>query len=168
MTLLSHQPGDVEVSAATGAPAVTAPEDAARRPDSVGQLAAQLGEQMSRLVRDELALAQAEAKQRAKKVGLGAGMFGAAGGAAVLAVCCFVAAAVLGLCNVVQPWFAAIIVGVALILLAGLTVLPGWKGITSGRPDVPGDSIRSVKDDVAAVRSALHHDADGRHAAVDR
>lgn len=176
MTLLSHRPDDPQVAAASGAPAVEAAAAPAvgtsaadRRDESVGRLAAQLGEQVSRLVRDELALAQVEAKQRAKKIGVGAGLFGAAGGMVFFGGACFVTAAVLGLCNVVQPWFAAIIVGVALLLLAGLTVLPGWKGVTAKTPAVPADTIRSVKEDVAAVRSAVQHDTpNGRHAAVRR
>ncbi len=168
MTLLSHQPDGPQVEAANGAPTLERPGP---RDESVGQLAAQLGEQVSRLVRDELALAQVEAKQRAKKIGLGAGMFGAAGLMGFFAASCFVAAAVLGLCNVMQPWLATIVVGVALILVAGLTALPGWKGVTAKSPAVPADTIANVKDDVAAVRSAMHHEAgdpNGRHAAVRR
>ncbi len=123
---------------------------------SVGELAAQLGEQVSRLVRDELALAQAEVKQRAKQVGLGVGMFGAGGLFAFFGACCGVVAAVLGFANVVQAWLAAIIVGALLFVVAGLTVLPGWKGIKAKHPDVPADTVQNVKADVAAVKQAMH------------
>lgn len=125
---------------------------------SVGELAAQLGEQVSRLVRDELALARAEMKVRAKRVGLGVGMFGAGGMFAFFGACCGVVAAVLGFCNLVQPWLAAIIVAGLLFVLAGLTVLPGWKGIKAKHPDVPGDTVENVKADVAAVKQAIHHE----------
>ena len=43
------------------------------------QLISQLTEQISRLVRDEARLAQAEVTQKAKKLGVGAGLFGGAG-----------------------------------------------------------------------------------------
>jgi hypothetical protein len=122
---------------------------------SMGALAAQLSEQVSRLVRDEMALAQLEAKQRAKRVGFGLGMFGVGGLLAFFGACCGVAAAVLGLSNVVRPWFAAIIVAVGLFLLAGLVVLPGWKGVTAKHPDIPHDTVESVKADVAAVKEAI-------------
>lgn len=127
-----------------------------RTEPSAGELAAQLGEQISRLIRDELALAQVEAKQRAKRIGVGVGMFGAGGVLAFFGACCFVAALVIGLSNVMRPWLAALVAGAALFLIAGLTVLPGWKGVTERRPAVPNDSIASVKADVAAVKEALH------------
>ena len=123
---------------------------------SAGELAAQLGEQISRLIRDELALAQVEAKQRAKRIGIGVGMFGAGGMLAFFGACCAVAALVIGLSNVMRPWLAALVAGAALFVVAGLTVLPGWKGVMERRPDVPKDSIASVKADVAAVKEAMH------------
>jgi hypothetical protein len=123
---------------------------------SAGELAARLGELVSRLVRDEFALAQIEAKQRAKRIGVGLGAFGLAGIAVFLGACCFVAALVLGLSNVLRPWFAAIVVGAGLVALGGIVALPGWKGLNDRRAPVPADSIDSVKADVAAVRDALH------------
>lgn len=127
-----------------------------RTESSTGELAAQLGEQISRLIRDELALAQVEAKQRAKRIGAGVGMFGAGGLFAFFGAACLVAALVIGLNNVMRPWLAALVAGAALFVIAGLTVLPGWKGVKERRPDIPNDSIASVKADVAAVKEALH------------
>jgi hypothetical protein len=121
-------------------------------PASVGELAARLGDQLPRLVRDELTLAQIEAKQRVKKAGLGAGLVGAGGGFAFFGACCGVAAAVLGLMNVMRPWAAAITAGIVLFLLAGLIALPGRKVLTSRWPPMPRESIESVKADVSAVR----------------
>src|SRR6266496_6342910 len=77
---------------------------------SLGELAARLSEQVSRLVRDELALAQVEAKQKAKRLGLGLGMFGASALLALFGAVCGVAAAVLGLAIVVDAWLAAVLV----------------------------------------------------------
>lgn len=128
---------------------------------TVGELAARLGEQVSRLVREELALAQLEAKQKAKRIGLGAGMFGAAGLLSFFGAACGVAAAILGFANVLQAWLAAIIVGALCFVVAGLVALPGWKGIKEAHP-VPEDSVESLKADVAAVRSAAHHRAGPR------
>jgi hypothetical protein len=123
---------------------------------SVGQLTAQLGEQVSRLVRDELALAQTEAKQRVKRIGVGVTAFGAAGMLAFFAACCGVAALVVGLSNVMRPWLAALVVAGGLLALAGLIVLPGWKAMMDRRPAVPQDTVESVKADVAAVKEGLH------------
>lgn len=125
---------------------------------TVGELASRLGEQVSKLVREELALAQVEAKQKAKRIALGAGMFGAAGLLSFFGVACGVTAAILGFANVLQPWLAAIIVGAVCFIVAGLVALPGWKGIKEAHP-VPEDSVESLKADVAAVRDAAQHRA---------
>jgi hypothetical protein len=123
---------------------------------SLGQLASRLSEQVSRLVRDELALAQLEAKQKAKRLGIGVGMFGASGLLGVLGLGAGVAAAILGLATVVDAWLAAVIVAVALFVLAGLIALTGKTSVAKGSPPVPTEAIESTKADVAAVRQAVH------------
>ncbi len=45
----------------------------------MGELFKQLSDDMSKLVRQELKLAQAEMTEKGKKAGIGVGMFGAAG-----------------------------------------------------------------------------------------
>jgi DNA invertase Pin-like site-specific DNA recombinase len=49
----------------------------------MGEMVTQLAEQVSRLIREELRLAQAEMAQKGKRAGLGAGMFGGGGVAAL-------------------------------------------------------------------------------------
>lgn len=133
-------------------PTPSPPSDSADA--SLGELTARLSAQMARLVRDELELAQLEGKQRAKRIGAGVGMFGVGGMFAFFGACCGVAAIVLGLCNVTRPWLAALITASALMFLALLTVLPGWKSIKQKHPDVPHDTIASVKQDVATFVKA--------------
>jgi hypothetical protein len=120
-----------------------------------GELAGRLTEQVTRLVRAEVALAQFEAKQRAKRVALAAGMFGTGGLLLFFAACCGVVAAIIGLANVVQPWLSAIIIGAALIFLAVLVVLPGWKGLNERRGAIPAETLQNLKADVAAAKGAL-------------
>lgn len=122
---------------------------------SFGQLASQLSEQVSRLVHDELALAQVETKSKAKKLGLGVGMFGASAVLAYFAVGVLIAAAVLGIATAVHAWLAAVIVGVALLLLAGVIALVGKQSVAKGSPPIPKDAIGSVQADVGAVREAV-------------
>jgi hypothetical protein len=128
----------------------TVPADA-----SIGQLTSQLTEQLSRLVRDEMALAQLEAKQRAKRFGLGIGMFGVGGVFLFFGAGAGVAAAILGIATVVSGWLAAVIVTAALFLLAGVVALTGKKSLDRGSPPVPTEAIQSMKDDAAAVREAI-------------
>src|SRR3954451_14941781 len=94
---------------------------------SLGQLTGRMSEQASRLVREELALAQVEAKQKAKRLGLAAGMFGASGMLAFLGLAVAIAAAVLGLATVMSAWLGAGAVGAALILIAGVLVVSGQE-----------------------------------------
>jgi putative superfamily III holin-X len=123
---------------------------------SFGDLAARLSEQVSRLVHDEMALAQLEAKQKAKRFGLGVGLFGAGGFVAVLGVICAVAAAVLGLATAVDGWLAALLVALALFVLAGLLAVTGGIDVRRGTPPIPEQAVESTKADVAAVREAVH------------
>src|ERR1700709_738305 len=83
----------------------TAPKDA-----STGELSSSLTEQLGTLVRDEVRLAQAEVTQKAKRLGIGAGLFGGAGLVALLGVGALVTAAIFGLANVMPGWLAAIVV----------------------------------------------------------
>jgi len=69
---------------------------------------------------------------------------------------CLVAALVIGLSNVMRPWLAAIVAAGGLLVLAGLIVMPGWKGMMERRPPVPQDTVQSVKADVAAVKEGMH------------
>lgn len=154
MTVLASQSGSDPGAHPPGGDSASGARAGADK--SVGQLTAQLGEQVSRLVRDELALAQTEAKQRVKRIGLGVSAFGLAGGLAFFAGCCLVAALVVGLSNVMRPWLAAIVAAGGLLVLAAMIVLPGWKGMMDRRPPVPQDSVDSVKADVAAVKEGLH------------
>jgi len=122
---------------------------------SIGQLTAQLSEQVSRLVHDELALAQLEAKQKAKRLGLGLGMFGGSGIAAFFAGACCVAAAVLGLATAVSGWLAALIVAAALFAFAGGLGIAGRSGVRHASPPLPTEAVESTKADVATMREAV-------------
>src|SRR3954454_22179833 len=96
---------------------------------STGELIGQLTDQLSRLVRDEARLAQAEVSQKAKKLGVGAGLFGGAGLFAFFGLAVLIAAAVLALDLVLPAWLAAVIVAVVLFAVAGVLALVGKKDV---------------------------------------
>jgi len=64
---------------------------------SMGELMTQLSSQTSRLVRDEMRLAQKEFVESAKHAGIGAGLFSAAGLVAVFGLGSVIAAAIAAL-----------------------------------------------------------------------
>jgi uncharacterized membrane protein YqjE len=124
---------------------------------STGELVSRLSQDLSQLVRDELRLAQAEMTGKAKKAGIGAGMFGAAGLLALYGVGVLIATAVIALGLAVDLWLAALIVGVVLLALAGVVALVGKRNVSEATPPVPTRTVENVKQDVDAVKHARQH-----------
>lgn len=122
---------------------------------SVGELVRNLSEDLSRLVRDELRLAQAEVGEKAKKAGIGIGAFGGAGAVALYGLGVLIAAAVLGLAVAVPAWLAALIVGVVLFLVAGVAALVGRRKLQQAGPPVPTRAIATTKADVAEIKESI-------------
>jgi hypothetical protein len=99
----------------------------ARRPDvgdaSVGELVSEVSQDLSTLMRQELALAKAELKQEARKSGKAAGLLGGAGFAGYMLLLFLSIAAWWGLANVMdQGWAALIVAGVWAVIAAVLYV----------------------------------------------
>jgi membrane protein len=122
----------------------------------IGELIHDASEQMSRLVRQEMRLAAVELRQKGSRLGVGAGLVGAAGLLGFYAGAALVACAVLALALVLDAWLAALIVAVAVGLIAGVLGLIGKKQVQQGVPPVPEDAVASVKDDIDAVKEGLH------------
>jgi uncharacterized membrane protein YqjE len=134
-------------------------EEANKKPAadrSVGELVSDLTDEVKRLVRDEIRLAVVELQHKGKKMGFGAGLFGAAGLFALLGAGTLVAAAVLALALVLPGWLAAVLVAVALFLIAGVAALVGKKEVTQAVPPVPEEALTGVREDVATVKQGVH------------
>lgn len=125
---------------------------------SAAELMSRLSADGSQLVRDEIALAKMEFGEKAKKVGLGAGFFGAAGVLATYGFGVLLAAAVLALALVMPAWAAALLVAVLLLAGAGVAALRGRTNVKDGTPPVPEAAIENVKADLAAVQEARHRE----------
>jgi hypothetical protein len=138
---------------AAGATRASAPPPATED-TSTGQLIGQLTEQISRLVRDEARLAQAEVTQKAKRLGVGAGLFGGAGLFAFFGLAVLITTAVLLLDLVLPAWAAALIVAVVLFAVAGILALVGKKDVDKATPPIPTDAIASTKTDIATVKES--------------
>ncbi|MFY1632629.1 phage holin family protein [Solwaraspora sp. WMMB335] len=122
---------------------------------STAELVQQAGEQISRLVRDELALARAELAEKGKHAGLGVGLFGGGGVLALYGVATLVAAAVLLLGQAWPPWLAALTVAVVLFVVAGALALAGRRQVRQAAPPVPTAAADSVRADVTVVSAAM-------------
>jgi hypothetical protein len=119
---------------------------------STGELISRLSDEVSQLVRDEFRLAQLEVSGKAKKAGLGVGMFGAAGLLALYGVGVLIATAILALALAMDAWLAALLVAVVLLVAAGVAALLGKKRVQEAAPPVPTMAVENLKRDVDAVR----------------
>ena len=117
-----------------------------------GDLVRQLTEQVSRLIRDELHLAQVEMASKGKRAGVGTGMLGGGGVLAVYGAGCLLAAAIVALAAVVPAWLAAVIVGAALLVASAVAALAGRRQLKRATAPVPEQAVGSVKADVEEVK----------------
>jgi MFS family permease len=119
----------------------------------LGELVQDLSRQTSTLIRQEMRLAQAELAEKGRHAGKGAGMFGGAGLVALYGVGALIAAAILGLGTVIEPWIAAAAIGVVLLLVAGILALTGRKELEEAAPPKPEEALESVQRDVETVKA---------------
>jgi membrane protein len=120
--------------------------------EPVAELMQRAARQTADLVRQELHLAQVELKQKGRRAGIGAGVFGAAGVIAFLGAATLVAAAVLGLANAVTAWLAALIVGGGLLVVAAIVGMVGKRQATKAMPPTPDRAMESIHDDVEHLK----------------
>jgi uncharacterized membrane protein YqjE len=118
------------------------------REQSTGDLVKQLTQQVSTLVRQEVELAKVEMADKGKKAGIGIGMFGGAGVAALLGLGALTAFLILVLDLAMPAWAAALIVGVIWAAVAGVLALQGREKVKEVGTPVPEETAESVKEDV--------------------
>ena len=112
-----------------------------------GELVQQLAKETSTLVRQEIELAKAEVTEKGRQAGKGAGMFGAAGIIALLALGALTAAAILALDLAVAGWLAALIVAAVYGAAAGLLAWAGKGRVQEATPPAP-QTVETVKEDI--------------------
>lgn len=123
---------------------------------STTELISQFSEQLGRLLHDEVQLAVAEVRRRAKGTGAGAGML-AVGLVLLLAgVGTVVAAVVAALALALPVWLAALIVGVVLLVIGGIVAGAGRGRLSRAGLPVPQDTLAGLGADLrVVVRGAL-------------
>jgi uncharacterized membrane protein YqjE len=126
---------------------------AALRERGMGELVKDLSGQMSTLVRQEVELAKAEMAEKGKKAGLGGGMFGAAGVAAILMLGSLTALLILALATAIPAWAAALVTTVLWGVVAGALALVGRNKMRELGKPVPEKTVESVKEDVQWLKN---------------
>ena len=122
--------------------------DSAKEERSLAELMKELSTQASTLAQKEVELAKAEMAVKAKRLGIGAGAFGAAALVGLFALGALTATAILALATALAPWLAALIVTAVYAATAGVLALVGKSRIEAGTPPVPEQAVESVKEDV--------------------
>ena len=123
---------------------------------STGELVQRLSTQLSELVRGELELARVELTEKGKRAGTGAGLAGAGGVIALYGVGALIAAAVAALALVLPVWLSALVIGVTLLLVAGVLAIAGRNQIRRATPAMPEQAVEGVQRDVETVKGAVH------------
>ena len=129
----------------------TAP-GAARERRGLFALIADIPGLIRELIEAEIASLKAEVAEKLKAAGIGVGFLVVAGMIAFFAVLVLTAAGILALALVLPAWAAALIVGGALLVLAGIAAAIGVAQLRHGVPPTPTQTIDSVKKDVRVVR----------------
>ncbi|BFU43708.1 phage holin family protein [Krasilnikovia sp. MM14-A1004] len=122
---------------------------------STAALIQQASDQISSLVRSEIALAKAELMEKGRHAGLGAGLFGGGGVLALYGVGALITTCIVVLDLFLPLWLSALIMTVVLFATAGVMALLGRNELRRATPLEPETAIRSAKADVDEVKHAI-------------
>ena len=126
---------------------------------SVGQLLGEVSQDMSTLMRQELALAKAEVKQEAIKSGKAAGLLGGAGFAGYMLLLFLSIAAWWGLANVMDQSWAALIVAAVWAVTGAVLYAAGRARMREVNP-TPERTAETLKELPGTLKDRWgeHHD----------
>ena len=128
------------------------------RERGIGELLGDFANETTDLLSKEMELARAEIGIQVKRAGTGPEEAGAVFG--LLGLGALTACAIAALALVMDTWLAALIIGAALVLVAGILALAGRSKVKAVAPPVPERAIGEMKRDIATVQEGVHA---GRH-----
>jgi hypothetical protein len=131
---------------------VAAEESRPGRP--VATLLSDLVNDIGTLLRQEIALFKAELQEKLRLLGQGTGALVVGGLIAFSGWLALLAAAVLGLSEILAPWLSALIVGIVVIVLGAGLMMFG-KGRLDADALVPRRTLNSLREDEAWIRDQL-------------
>jgi hypothetical protein len=118
----------------------------------IGEVASDLMRDVSLLVRQEIALARAEMREKGRVALPGIGMIGGAGVVALCAAGALTAFLVLVLATFLDGWLAALVVGIGLAAVAAVLALAGKERVEEAGTPIPEQTIETVKEDAQWVK----------------
>ncbi|AOW91061.1 phage holin family protein [Streptomyces olivaceus] len=118
---------------------------------SVNQLLSAVTTDLQTLFRQEVELAKAEVRDEASRAGKAAGMFGGAGFAGYMVLLFLSLAAMLGLANVIDGGWAALVVAALWGIAGALLFLKGRAGMKAVSPK-PERTVETMKENAQWAR----------------
>ena len=118
---------------------------------SVGELLSQVTSDVQTLFHQEVELAKTEVRQEATKAGKAAGMYGGAGFAGYMTLLFLSLAAVLGLANVMDAGWAALIVTAVWAVVAAVLYARGRARMRTVSP-TPEQTVETMKENTRWAR----------------
>jgi len=113
---------------------------------SLGELFAELSRETSTLVRQEVELAKTEMSQKMTQVGKDVGFLTVGGAIAYAGLLFILAAIAIALMKVVEPWLAALIVGLVVVGIGFFLVQKGLSDLKRTNL-APQQTIETLKED---------------------
>jgi nucleoside permease NupC len=130
-------------------------------PRPTGSLLSDAINQLTRLVRGEVALAKAEVAQNIKSAGLGVALLVGAVVLVFVALNVLVLALVAALGELIGAGWAALVVGIVILAVAGLLAM---RGLNALKPEnlTPSRTVRNVQADAQTIKENVSH-VDHKH-----
>ncbi len=121
---------------------------------SLGDLFSELASETGTLVRQEVALAQAELTKKATDVGKNVGYLVVGGAVAYAAALALIAALIIGLSYFIPAWAAALVVGVIVGVVAYMMISSALAALK--RTDLaPRETVETLKEDAQWLKDQV-------------
>lgn len=129
-------------------------QQAAKEERSIGELFAELAGETSTLVKHEIDLARVELSQKASTVGRNVAWLSVGGVVGLVGTLAITAALILILSKVMEPWLAAVLVGGAYLIAAGVMIMSAIKAIKE-TDLAPRQTVETLKEDTQWLKNQI-------------
>lgn len=122
---------------------------------SIGELFTELAAETGTLVRQEVALAQAEITAKATKAGKNVGYLAAGGAVGYVGLMAMVAGIILGLSHFIPAWLAALLVG-GIIAVVSYVLVNSALSALRNMDVTPTETVESIKEDAQWLKNQVN------------
>ncbi|HEY8563229.1 MAG TPA: phage holin family protein [Pyrinomonadaceae bacterium] len=131
-----------------------AQQQIAKEDRSLGDLFSELASETGTLVRQEVALAQAELTKKATDVGKNVGYLVVGGAVAYAAALAIIAAVIIGLSYFIPAWASALIVGVVIGIVAFMMISSALAALKKTNL-APRETVETLKEDAQWLKNQV-------------